>query len=139
MSAKSKFAPDAPIAAHDVAGVRQATACCGIKYRDKPDLLLVELAAGTQVAGVFTRSETAAAPVDWCRRILSRGGARGLVVNSGNANAFTGVGGLQIVEQEAMAAAIALAADIDEIFIASTGVIGEPLPVDRNRRPNTSA
>jgi len=128
---KSRFAPDQPIAVHNVDGVLQATVCCGIKNRQKDDLLLVKLVEGTTVGGVFTRSSTAAAPVDWCRRILKRGTARGLVVNSGNANAFSGVAGMLMVEQEALAAGLALGSDPDDVFIASTGVIGEQLPVDR--------
>lgn len=130
MSARSKFAPTQVAQVHEVAGVRQASVCCGIKNRDKSDLLLVELAPATQVGGVFTRSATAAAPVQWCRRVLARRSARALVVNSGNANAFSGLAGLQIVEQEALAAAMALSVDPDDVYIASTGVIGELLPVD---------
>jgi len=83
------------------------------------------------VGGVFTKSATAAAPVDWCRRILKNGTASGLVVNSGNANAFSGMAGMQVVEQEALAAGMALDAAPEDIFVASTGVIGELLPVDR--------
>jgi len=131
MTNKSKFAPTEPVAVHEVAGVLQATTCCGIKYQHKDDLLLVKLAPGTSVGGVFTKSETAAAPVDWCRRILKNGTARGLVVNSGNANAFSGIAGMQVVEQEALAAGMALNAAPEDIFVASTGVIGELLPVDR--------
>lgn len=131
MNTPSKFAPTETPDVYDIAGVRQASVCCGIKNREKSDLLLVELAASTQVGGVFTTSTTAAAPVSWCRRILKQGRARGLVVNSGNANAFSGVAGLQIVEQEALAAGMALNVDPDDVFIASTGVIGELLPVDR--------
>ena len=87
--APEKF-PDMPA----VGGVRMASAACGIKHRERLDVLLVELPDGTDVAGVFTRSKTAAAPIDWCRDALASGQARGLVVNSGNANAFTAQGGI---------------------------------------------
>ena len=76
-----------------VAGVRLATAAAGIRYAGRTDVLLALLDAGTSVAGVFTRSKCPSAPVDWCRAHLKSGGARVLVVNSGNANAFTGKSG----------------------------------------------
>ena len=71
-------------------GVRIATAEAGIKYRNRTDLLLMAFDPGTAVAGVFTRSQCPSAPVDFCRANLGGGKARALVVNSGNANAFTG-------------------------------------------------
>src|SRR6185295_11240720 len=80
-----------------LAGVRLATGQAGIKYRDRTDVLLAVLAPGTQVAGVFTQSKAASAPVDWCRKQLTGGTGRVLVVNSGNANAFTGRLGLEAV------------------------------------------
>jgi glutamate N-acetyltransferase/amino-acid N-acetyltransferase len=110
-----------------VAGVRFATAQAGIRYRDRTDVFLAVLAEGTQVAGVFTRSKCPSAAVDWCRKVLPGGKARALVVNSGNANAFTGLKGAQSVELTAKIAAKAVGCKADEIFIASTGVIGEPL------------
>ncbi|VFU09861.1 Glutamate N-acetyltransferase / Amino-acid acetyltransferase [Methylocella tundrae] len=82
---------------------------------------------GTEVAGVFTKSKCPSAPVDWCRARLSGGKARALVVNSGNANAFTGKLGAQATKQTAAIAAKATGAPQGEIFLASTGVIGEPL------------
>jgi glutamate N-acetyltransferase/amino-acid N-acetyltransferase len=114
-----------------VRGLRLATAAAGIRYQGRDDLLLVELAPKTAVAGAFTRSATAAAPVLWCRRALAGGRARGLVVNAGNANAFTGADGERAVEQTASAAAGLLGCAAEEIFAASTGVIGEPLPTER--------
>ena len=114
-----------------VRGLRLATAAGGIRYQGRDDLLLVELAPGTAVAGAFTRSATAAAPVLWCRRALAGGRARALVVNAGNANAFTGADGERAVEQTAIAAAGLLGCAAEEIFAASTGVIGEPLPTER--------
>src|SRR5689334_10875607 len=77
-----------------LAGVRLAAGAANIRYKDRTDLLLAVLAPGTQVAGVFTRSKTASAPVEWCRENLAGGSARMLVVNSGNANAFTGAAGM---------------------------------------------
>jgi glutamate N-acetyltransferase/amino-acid N-acetyltransferase len=115
----------------EVAGVRLAAGSAGLGYRGRRDLLLVELAPGTTAAGVLTRSSTAAPPVDWCRAGLKGGRGRALVVNSGNANAFTGRAGLDAVETTARAAAKAIGGRPGEVFVASTGVIGEPLPVER--------
>ncbi len=110
-----------------VEGVRFATAEAGIKYRNRTDVLLVELAAGTAVAGVLTRSRCPSAAVDWCRDRLGGGRARALLVNSGNANAFTGQKGRTSVAASAAYVAEALGCSTDEVFLASTGVIGEPL------------
>src|SRR5882757_11226557 len=84
-----KSVPDMP----PVAGVKLATAAAGIKYLDRTDVLLALFAPGTTVAGVFTKSKCPSAPVEWCRANLKAGKARALVVNSGNANAFTGKSG----------------------------------------------
>ena len=111
-----------------MAGVRLATGQAGIKYRDRTDVLLVVMAPGTSAAGVFTKSKTASAPVDWCRKQLASGEARVLVVNSGNANAFTGRAGLDSTRQVAESAAGAVGCRAQEVYVASTGVIGEPLP-----------
>ncbi|MEE8532273.1 MAG: bifunctional glutamate N-acetyltransferase/amino-acid acetyltransferase ArgJ [Alphaproteobacteria bacterium] len=114
-----------------VAGVRFAATACGIKPGVASDLLLVDLVPGTTVAGVLTRSLTASPPVHWCRRALAGGRARGLVVNSGNANAFTGPAGTAAVETTAAEAARLMGCAAEEVFVASTGVIGEPLPTER--------
>lgn len=114
-----------------VPGVRFATAEAGIKYQHRTDVLLVSMVAGTQAAGVFTRSRCPSAPVDWCRANLAQGSARGLLVNSGNANAFTGAKGAASVTHTANVAARALGAKPGEIFLASTGVIGEPLDASK--------
>src|SRR6201986_2781745 len=91
-----------------LAGVRLATAAAGVRYKERTDVLLALFAPGTQVAGVFTTSKTASAPVLWCRDKLKGGEARVLVVNSGNANAFTGrVGQEGVQEIAAEAAAVA--------------------------------
>lgn len=110
-----------------LAGVRIATAQAGIKYKDRTDVVLLGFDAGTTIAGVLTRSKAPSAPVDWCREYLASGNVRGILVNSGNANAFTGKRGVETVTRSAQAAAQALGCKPSEIFLASTGVIGEPL------------
>ena len=114
-----------------IAGVRLAAAAAGLRYRGRPDLLLVELAPGATVAGLLTRSRVFGHPVAWCRRILPRGRARGLVVNAGNANVLVGAAGDAAVRAEAETAAALLGAAPEDVFVASTGVIGEPLPVGK--------
>jgi glutamate N-acetyltransferase/amino-acid N-acetyltransferase len=111
-----------------LAGVRLATTAAGVRYAQRTDVLLALLAPGTQVAGVFTTSKTASAPVLWCRDKLKGGEARVLVVNSGNANAFTGKAGMEGVNAIADEAAAVAGCRPDQVFMASTGVIGEPLP-----------
>jgi len=110
-----------------VAGVAFATAAAGIKYRDRRDVFLALFAEGTTVAGVFTTSKCPSAPVDWCRASLAGGSARALLVNSGNANAFTGKKGVETTTRQAALAAKVAGCRPDEVFLASTGVIGEPL------------
>lgn len=122
-----KSYPDMP----EIEGVRFATAEAGIKYKGRTDVLLASIDEGTAVAGVFTKSLCPSAPVDWCRSILKSGKARGLMVNSGNANAFTGEKGKAAVELSAQIAAKALGCSTSEVFLASTGVIGEPLPAEK--------
>lgn len=125
-----KISPFAPASLPDlppIAGVRCAACEAGIRYQGRKDLMLALLAPGTTVAGVLTQSSTAAAPVEWCRSQLGNGKARALVVNSGNANAFTGLKGSKAVEMTVDAAARAAGCAQGEVFVASTGVIGEPL------------
>ena len=110
-----------------MAGVRFATAEAGIKYKNRTDVLLVEMDEGTVVAGVLTKSKCPSAAVDWCRQNLPGGKARALLVNSGNANAFTGMKGRSSVKASAGYAAAAVGCAESEVFLASTGVIGEPL------------
>ncbi|HEV7254172.1 MAG TPA: bifunctional glutamate N-acetyltransferase/amino-acid acetyltransferase ArgJ [Mesorhizobium sp.] len=131
MAAVSPLAPKTFPEMPAVAGVRIAAAQAGIKYKSRTDLLLMALDEGTAVAGVFTRSRCASAPVDLCRANLAQGKARALVVNSGNANAFTGRRGREATAATAQAAAEALGCREDEVFLASTGVIGEPLDAGR--------
>ena len=117
-----------------LAGVRLGTVAAGVRYQGRTDVLLAVLAPGTQVAGVFTTSKTASAPVLWCRDKLKGGEARVLVVNSGNANAFTGKVGFDGVKEIAAEAAAVAGCRPSEVFMASTGVIGEPLPSHRITR-----
>ncbi len=123
----SPFAPASFPELPALPGVRLATAEAGIRYRGRTDLLLVRFDPAAAVAGVFTRSRCASAPVEWDRAHLGGGEARALVVNSGNANAFTGMRGRAAVQATAAAAAAAVGCRPDEVFLASTGVIGEPL------------
>lgn len=135
--ATHKISPLAPArfpALPPLAGVRFATGACGVRYRDRTDVLLAELAPGATVAGVFTRSLTRSAPVDWCRTAVAGGRGRAVVVNSGNANAFTGRAGVASVKRTAAAAARLFACPARQVFVASTGVIGEPLPDERITR-----
>jgi glutamate N-acetyltransferase/amino-acid N-acetyltransferase len=110
-----------------IAGVKLATAAAGIKYAGRTDVLLALLDAGTTVAGVFTKSKCPSAPVEWCRANLKGANPRALVVNSGNANAFTGKNGRQACQFTAKIAARAIGCRLADVFLASTGVIGEPL------------
>lgn len=110
-----------------VEGVRLATAQAGIRYKNRTDVLLAVFDKGTTVAGVFTRSKCPSAPVEWCRAKLKGGKVRALVVNSGNANAFTGKSGRVSTALTAKIAAQAVGCSVNDIFLASTGVIGEPL------------
>ncbi len=115
-----------------VQGVSLAAGHCGIRGTGTSlDLMLAVFDKGTSVAGVYTRSSTAGAPVRWCRRILPNGQARALVVNSGNANVYTGKPGDDAVKATATAVAKLLGTTANRVHIASTGVIGEPLPVDK--------
>ncbi|MDE2580104.1 MAG: bifunctional glutamate N-acetyltransferase/amino-acid acetyltransferase ArgJ [Rhodospirillales bacterium] len=114
-----------------LAGVRLGAAEAGIRYRNRTDLVMLELAAGTTVAGVFTSNRCPGAPVDWCRAALRGGQARAVVVNAGNANVFTGRAGRETCAVTAAAAARLAGCAAEQVFVASTGVIGEVLPVDR--------
>jgi glutamate N-acetyltransferase/amino-acid N-acetyltransferase len=118
-----KSLPEVP----PVPGVAFATAEAGIRYKGRTDVLLMAFAPGTTVAGVTTRSRCPSAPVEWCRDLLKKGKASGLVVNSGNANAFTGKKGREATKLTAEIGAKALGCKPGEVFLASTGVIGEPL------------
>ena len=131
MAAKSPLAPAAFPSLPAVGGVRFAAAEAGIKYKNRRDVLLAVFDKGTTVAGVFTRSKCPSAPVDWCRQALKGGKARALLVNSGNANAFTGRRGRETTKMSAAMAARAVGCKSNEVFLASTGVIGEPLDANK--------
>src|SRR4051795_2624715 len=130
-TAISPLAPTSVPEMPAIAGVRLATAAAGIRYKGRTDVLLAVLDEGTTVAGVFTKSKCPSAPVEWCRAKLKRGRARALVVNSGNANAFTGKTGRQATALTASIAAKAIGCKADDVFLASTGVIGEPLDASK--------
>jgi glutamate N-acetyltransferase / amino-acid N-acetyltransferase len=123
----SPLAPKHVPAMPEIRGVRIATAEAGIKYKGRTDVLLIVFDKPVAVAGVFTRSKCPSAAVDFCRDSLSGGKARAVVVNSGNANAFTGKKGRESTKATAAAAAKAIGCKPGEVFLASTGVIGEPL------------
>jgi len=126
MSGVSPLAPERFPELAPIAGVRLAAFACGIRYTGRDDLMLAELMPDSAIAGVFTRSLTAGAPVVWCRDCLPGGKVRGIVVNSGNSNTFTGRAGKEVVETTAATTARLLGCDPREVFISSTGVIGEP-------------
>jgi glutamate N-acetyltransferase/amino-acid N-acetyltransferase len=111
--------------------VRLSARACGVRYKGRTDVCLMAFAAGTTIAGVLTRSLSPSAPIDWCRQALKGGKARAILVNSGNANAFTGKLGKASVDRSVKAVAAALPCARNEVFVASTGVIGEPLPDER--------
>jgi glutamate N-acetyltransferase/amino-acid N-acetyltransferase len=127
MGAVSPLAPASFPALPEIGGVRFATAEAGIKYKNRRDVLLMLFDKGTEVAGVFTRSKCPSAPVEWCKASLGGGKARALLVNSGNANAFTGKRGREAVKLSAALAAKVAGCPAKQVFLASTGVIGEPL------------
>jgi glutamate N-acetyltransferase/amino-acid N-acetyltransferase len=114
-----------------IAGVRLASYAAGIRYQGRDDVMVAELAPGSTIAGVFTQSTMPGQPVIWCQQCLPRGKARAIVVNSGNANVFTGRAGWQVCESTAATAARLFDCDPRDIYLSSTGVIGEPPPVDR--------
>src|SRR5580693_152156 len=130
----SQISPLAPASFPEmppIAGVRLATAAAGIRYPGRTDVMLALFEPGTTVAGVFTRSKCPSAPVEWCRARIKPGRAVALVVNSGNANAFTGKHGRVATKLTADITAKAVGCKPGEIFLASTGVIGEPLDASK--------
>jgi glutamate N-acetyltransferase/amino-acid N-acetyltransferase len=112
-------------------GVRLGAAAAGIRYQGRTDLVMMELAAGTTAAGVFTTNKCPGAPVDWCRAALKGGRARAVVVNAGNANVFTGKAGRDACAATAAAAGKLVDCPPRQVFLGSTGVIGEVLPYER--------
>ena len=130
----SPLAPKTYPALPVIAGVRFGSVAAGVRYAGRTDVMMALFDRPAQVAGVFTRSKCPSAPVDWCRDKLNGGLARAVVVNSGNANAFTGNRGMSAVEEIGEAVAKATGASADQVFMASTGVIGEPLEASRITR-----
>ncbi len=133
----AKAAPVSPLAPKSIPeipaieGVRFAAGAAGVRYKGRTDVMLALLDEGARVAGVFTKSKCPSAPVDWCRARVEGGKARALLVNSGNANAFTGKVGKDAVKLSAKLAAAATGTPERQIFLASTGVIGEPLDASK--------
>jgi glutamate N-acetyltransferase/amino-acid N-acetyltransferase len=127
----SPLAPAQSPALPDIPGVTCRVARARYKEWDRCDLTFVELAAGTAVAGVLTQSKCPSPEVEYCREALQGGKARGLVVNAGNANAFTGARGKEAVQKIVSLASAQLGCAETEIFVSSTGVIGVPLPQDK--------
>ncbi|AQS49648.1 bifunctional ornithine acetyltransferase/N-acetylglutamate synthase [Thioclava nitratireducens] len=128
--APAKF-PDLP----EIAGVEFASAAAGVKYAGRTDVMLARIAPGASIAGVFTTSSTRAACVLDCQEKLAMrapdDAGAAIIVNSGNANAFTGKRGQESVDKVTGAVAEALDMPISRVFSSSTGVIGEPLPHDK--------
>ncbi len=131
MSSRSPLAPEGFPVLPDIDGVMLSIARAGYKNWGRCDLTLVRLAPGTSVAGVTTTSRCPSPEVEWCRSALMHGSARALVVNAGNANAFTGQRGRAAVEAIVARVAARLECAPHEVFVASTGVIGVPLPIDK--------
>ena len=130
----SRFAPATLPEIPPIDGVRFAAGMAGVRYKRRIDVMLALFDEGTRVAGVFTRSKCPSAPVDWCRARLAGGKARALLVNSGNANAFTGRLGREATKLSAELVAKTAKAPDRQIFLASTGVIGEPLDATKFQR-----
>ena len=133
----AKSSPVSPLAPKSypeippIEGVRFAVGAAGVRYAKRTDVMLALMDEGTEVAGVFTKSKCPSAPVDWCRSRLDGGKARALLVNSGNANAFTGRTGKEAVKLSAKLVREATGVSERQVFLASTGVIGEPLAASK--------
>ena len=124
---RSPLAPSSLPELHPVAGIKLATAASGMKYQTRDDVMLMVAEDKAVVAGALTRSKTCSAAVDWCKSVLETGTAKAVLVNAGNANAFTGKRGLASVDRMAKASADAFSVSPEDILLASTGVIGEPM------------
>ncbi|WP_209834334.1 bifunctional glutamate N-acetyltransferase/amino-acid acetyltransferase ArgJ [Ruegeria sp. HKCCE3926] len=136
MATITKVSPLAPASFPElpaIDGVRFATVEAGVRYQGRTDVMLAVLDPGTSVAGVFTRSATRAAPVLDCQKKIGgpSDGPAAILVNSGNANAFTGHYGQTSVAEVTQAVSKATGVPVERVFTSSTGVIGEPLPHDR--------
>src|SRR4029078_3031655 len=125
--AVSPLAPKTTPTLPRIAGVKLATAASGVRYQGRYDVMLALLPAGATIAGVLTKSKTSSAPVDWCRKNLTRGKVRAIIVNAGNANAFACKLGDKAVEESTCAVAETVGCPRYGVFMASTGVIGQAL------------
>src|ERR1700690_3672055 len=114
-----------------LAGVRLSATAAGIRYQDRTDVVMIEVSPNSTVAGVFTSNKCPGAPIDWCRASLKGGKARLVVVNAGNANVFTGKAGRDAFAATAAAGAKLAECPAKQVFVASTGVIGEVLPHEK--------
>jgi glutamate N-acetyltransferase/amino-acid N-acetyltransferase len=115
----------------EIAGLRLAAVAAGERYSGRPDVMLAVAPEGATLAGVLTRNRMPGAPVAWCRRHLPRGAARAVLVNAGNANVFTGRHGQEVVARAAGGVAQLVGCAPEEVFLASTGVIGQRMQIDR--------
>jgi glutamate N-acetyltransferase / amino-acid N-acetyltransferase len=131
MPAISPFAPATYPVLPPIKGVEIATIASAIRYANRDDMVLMVFGDKAQVAGVYTRSLTAAAPVQWCRAACESGAIRAILINSGNANAFTGTQGMRDTRALTECVGRLVGADAQQIMMSSTGVIGEFLPVPR--------
>ena len=126
-TAKSPLAPESLGELYPVPGIKLATTATGMKYQGRDDVMLMVADGNAMIAGSLTTSKTCSAAVDWCRDTLAHDGGKAVLVNAGNANAFTGKRGVESVERCAAKTASALGVEASEILLASTGVIGEPM------------
>jgi glutamate N-acetyltransferase/amino-acid N-acetyltransferase len=134
MSGKTIVSPLAPNTfptLPPIEGVMIGAYACGLRYQGRDDLMLATLAPGTAIAGVLTKSKTSSAPVEWCRKNLERGKVRAILANAGNANAFTGKLGDRAVDESTRAVAQTIGCSRNEVFMASTGVIGQPMTTEK--------
>ncbi|MCC0024666.1 MAG: bifunctional glutamate N-acetyltransferase/amino-acid acetyltransferase ArgJ [Hyphomicrobiaceae bacterium] len=127
----SPLAPKSFAKLGPLAGVEIGTAAAGIRYKGREDVMVMRFSEGSQIAGVFTKSSTAGAPVQWCRQHLAQGAVDAIVVNSGNSNVFTGEAGFDFIRKTVAAASASLGVGTEKVFVSSTGVIGELPPADR--------
>ena len=123
----SPLAPDSFPNLSDIAGIRLSVGRTGMKYKDRDDVMVLLAQEGSKVAGIFTQSATAAAPVDWSRAGITSGNPRAIITNAGNANAFTGMRGTTAMRHYLSKLADTLSLEDTQILVASTGVIGEPI------------
>ena len=123
----SPLAPETLGELSSVPGIKLATVATGMKYKGRDDVMLMVADTSATIAGSLTTSKTCSAAVDWCRKVLMNETGKAILVNAGNANAFTGKRGLESVDRCANAAGNSLGVNADQILLASTGVIGEPM------------